>query len=156
MSRRDDLSSGNYRRLAEFRYRIRLFQHFSERAARGAGLEPRQHQLLLAIRGLPAGQSATVGRLAERLQLHHHSTVGLVDRLERSGLVTRRHDVADRRRVLVALTPLGMAMLQHLSRHHLAELRARGRELVQSLEAVLHDPTPDAARRARPAARGDG
>ncbi len=145
---RDDLSDSDYRRLAEFRYRIRLFQHFSEQAARGAGLEPQQHQLLLAIRGLPEERPATIGGLAERLQLHHHSTVGLVDRLERSGLVERRRDAADRRRVLVVLTPQGGAMLHELSRHHLGELRARGRELVSSLQALLPRTGAAAARRA--------
>ncbi len=144
MSRVDDVSDSDYRRLAEFRHRIRLFQHFSEQAARRAGLEPQQHQLLLAIRGLPSGRRATVGELAERLQLHHHSTVGLVDRLERGSLVARRHDPADRRRVLVGLTPRGEAMLHDLSRHHLAELRAQGRELVRALEVLLR------RRRSRP------
>ncbi len=153
MTRREDLSDNDYRRLAEFRYRIRRFQHFSEQAARGAGLEPRQHQLLLAIRGLPAGRSATIGELAERLQLHHHSTVGLVDRLERSGLVVRRHDPADRRRVLVVLTPRGGAMLHELSRHHLGELRAEGRQLVRALQGLLAGRSAGAA---EPAAGRDG
>jgi DNA-binding MarR family transcriptional regulator len=149
MRRDDDLSDNDYRRLAELRYRIRRFQHFSEQAARAAGLEPGQHQLLLAIRGLPAGRSATIGELAERLQLHHHSTVGLVDRLERSGLVVRRRDPADRRRVLLVLTRRGGAMLHELSRHHLGELRAQGRELVRALEGLLAGRTVGAtARRA--------
>ena len=151
MSELQDISEDDYRRLAEVRYRIRLFQHFSEQAARGAGLEPQQHQLLLAIRGLPAGQHATIGELAQRLQLHHHSTVGLVDRLEHSGLVVRRHASTDRRQVLVVLTPRGTAMLHELSRHHLAELRTKGRDLVLALEALLRRRRAGSGRRPRPA-----
>jgi DNA-binding MarR family transcriptional regulator len=139
VNRQDGVTEEDYRRLAELRYRIRIFEHFSEEAARVAGLEPRQHQMLLAIRGLPAERTATVGELAERLQLHHHSTVGLVDRLERGGLVERRHDTADRRRVLVALTRRGEGMLHELSLVHLAELRAQGRELVHALAPLVRE-----------------
>ena len=155
MSRLDHISDNDYRRLAEFRYRIRRFQRFSDQAARGAGLEPQHHQLLLAIRGLPAGRPAAIGELAERLQLRHHSTVGLVDRLERNGLVLRRHDPTDRRRVLVLLTRRGAAMLHELSRHHLAELRTQGCELVRALEALLgKNAGPE--RGTRPAPRRHG
>ncbi len=155
MSRLDHISDHDYRRLAEFRYRIRRFQRFSDQAARDAGLEPQHHQLLLAIRGLPAGRPAAIGELAERLQLRHHSTVGLVNRLERNGLVLRRHDSDDRRRVLVLLTPRGAAMLHELSRHHLAELRTQGRELVLALEALL-GKSAKSGRGTRPAPRRQG
>lgn len=113
-----------YRALAEFRYQIRRFLHFSEQAARTAGLEPRQHQLLLALKGLPAGEAATIQVIAERLQLRHHSTVELVDRLETRGLVRRRRNPKDRRQVFIDLTVRGEAILRQLSVHHLTELRA--------------------------------
>ncbi|HYX50470.1 MAG TPA: helix-turn-helix domain-containing protein, partial [Ktedonobacteraceae bacterium] len=77
----DEISITEYQTLAEFRYQLRRFLRFSEQAARAAGLEPQQHQLLLALKGLPEGRKATIGALAERLQLTHHSTVELVDRL---------------------------------------------------------------------------
>jgi len=112
-----------YRALAEFRYQIRRFLAFSERAARRAGLEPRQHQLLLAVKGLPAGRLATIGEIAERLQVRHHSAVELVGRLAAAGLVRRRRHPADRRQVVVRLTARGEAVLADLSRHHAAELR---------------------------------
>jgi DNA-binding MarR family transcriptional regulator len=121
---RDGLEPADYRALAEFRYRIRRFLHFSERAARTAGMEPRQHQLLLAVKGLPVGQEASVGALAERLQLKHNSAVGLVDRLEEKGLVRRERSARDRRQVLVTLTEAGEALLRDLSLHHRADLRA--------------------------------
>ena len=59
-----DFSPVEYRALAEFRYQVRCFLHFSEEQARSNGLEPRQHQLLLAIKGLPRGKKATIGELA--------------------------------------------------------------------------------------------
>ena len=72
----------DYRALAEFRYQLRRFDRFSERAARAVGLEPQQHQLLLAVKGMPAGVHATIGLLAERLQVQHHTAVELVDRMQ--------------------------------------------------------------------------
>ena len=113
-----------YRALAEFRYQIRRFLRFSEQAARAAGLEPQHHQLLLAVKGLPRHGHATVGELAERLQVQHHSAVELIDRLVERKLVRRRRATVDRRRVFVELTPRGETVLRELSPHHLAELAA--------------------------------
>src|SRR5213594_2451833 len=101
------LTQADYRALAEFRYQLRRFLRFSEQAARAAGLEPQQHQLLLALKGLPEGKKATIGALAERLQHAHHSTVELVDRLVERGFIQRSRDEADQRQVLVTLTSQG-------------------------------------------------
>jgi DNA-binding MarR family transcriptional regulator len=100
-------------------------------------LEPQQHQLLLALRGFPAGQPVTIGDLAERLLLHHHSTGELIDRSARQGYVERERDEADRRRVLIRLTPTGEAILRELSVHHRAELRSAGPALAEALTALL-------------------
>ena len=132
-----NISLADYRALAEFRYQIRRILRLSEDAAYAADLEPQQHQLLLAIKGLPEGRKATVGELAERLQLRHHSTVELVDRLAKRGLVERRHDEEDQRKVLLSLTPQGEVILRSLSRHMLAELRSMGPTFVQALNALL-------------------
>src|SRR5271154_5703384 len=118
----EDLSLSEYQALAEFRHSIRLFLHFSEEQVRAQGLEPRQHQLLLAIKGLPDGASASIGELAERMLLKHHSTVELVDRLERQGYVRRCHSREDQRQVLVQLTPSGSRLLRKLSLAHHQEL----------------------------------
>ena len=75
------LTLADYQALAELRYQIRRFVHFSEQASRTAGLEPQQHQLMLALKGLPKGVRPRIGELAERLQIRHHSTVELVNRL---------------------------------------------------------------------------
>ena len=105
------MKASEYRALSEFRCQIRRFLHFSEAAARSEGLEPQQHQILLAVRGLADRQGPTVGELAEHLILRHHSVVGLIDRLEQHGLVERVRDDADRRQVRVILTPDGAKII---------------------------------------------
>jgi DNA-binding MarR family transcriptional regulator len=131
------LKNSDYQALAEFRYRIRCFLRFSEQAARAAGLEPQQHQLLLSVKGLPSSKKATVGVLAERMQLAHHSTVELLDRLQERGLVERHRDESDRRQVLVRITPAGEAILADLSLHHFDELGSVGPTLVQVLNTFV-------------------
>lgn len=132
-----DLSPAAYRNLAEFRYRIRRFLRYSEDAAREHGVEPQQHQLLLAIKGLPAGKLPTIRELAERLQLRHHSAVELIDRLCERGATTRETREADRREVLIRLTPAGERLLRELSIEHQTELTKTGPELRNALDAVL-------------------
>lgn len=133
---RRDLTTAEYRALSELRHRIRRFLHFSEDAARAAGLEPHQHQLLLAVRGLPDDAVPSVSVLAERLQLANNSAQELVRRTERRGLVTTSRRPTDRRQVLVALTPAGETALRELSLVHLAELRAQAAELTRWLERL--------------------
>ena len=135
----DEDSKADHQTLAEFRYQLRRFLRFSEQTARAAGLEPQQQQLLLAVKSLPQGRKATVGTLAERLQLAHHSTVELIDRLVERGFVQRCRDEADQRRVLVTLTPQGEEILRKLSLAHQAELRSVGLELIQMLNTLLRD-----------------
>jgi DNA-binding MarR family transcriptional regulator len=118
------LSAGDYVALAAFRRALRSFLAFSEDAARAAGLTPQQHQALLAIRGAPRGEDVTVGALAAWLGLRHHSTVELVDRLARHGLVERHPDPANRRRVLLTLTGAAAGVLEGLTEAHLRELHA--------------------------------
>ena len=119
---RPDISQADYQRLSEFRYLIRRFLEFSQIQANDAGLTPRQHQALLAIKGYPGGGPVTVGDLAERLRIRHHSAVELVNRLAEAGLVVRDQDKADNRRVLLQLTPLADDRLADLSATHLDEL----------------------------------
>jgi DNA-binding MarR family transcriptional regulator len=127
----------DYQALAEFRYRIRRFLRFSEQAARAAGLEPQQHQLLLALKGLPGEKKRTISALAERLQIEHHSTVELIDRLEERHLIRRSRDKFDRRQVLVSITAKGEEILEHLSLHHLDEIQSVGPDLARVLSRLL-------------------
>jgi DNA-binding MarR family transcriptional regulator len=116
------LSDREYQRLARWRAALRRFLRFSENAARRAGISPSQHQLLLFVRGFDRGDPA-IGDLAECLQLRHQSAVGLVDRCQRAGLVRRRTDPNDRRRVLVELTSRASRLLDRLTIEHLRELQ---------------------------------
>src|SRR5580700_4056274 len=132
------LISADYESLAEMRYQIRRYLRFSQEASRNAGLEPRQYQLLLAIKGLPQNVRPRIGELAERLQIQHHSTVELVNRLANGGFVRRHRAGDDRREVLLALTPRGEKVLRKLFLHHQAELRLRGPALVAALRHAVH------------------
>jgi DNA-binding MarR family transcriptional regulator len=129
----------NYRALAEFRYQIRRFLRFSEDTARAGGLEPQQYQLMLALKGLTADLRPRVGEIAERLQIRHHSTVELVDRLARRALIKRRRSDSDRREVFLELTPRGDKLLQEMALRHRAELREMAPDLVAALKRVVRD-----------------
>ena len=131
------LALSDYQSLAELRYQIRCFLSFSEQAARAAGLEPRQHQFLLGLKGLPRAARPTIGELAERLQIQHHSAVELVNRLSAAGYVRRKRGGDDRREVLLTLTPKGERVLRELSLHHRAELRSAGPALVNALRRAM-------------------
>jgi DNA-binding MarR family transcriptional regulator len=132
-----EVSAAGYRQLAEFRYRIRQFLHLSEEAARSKGFEPQQHQVLLAVKGLPGGSRPTVRTLSERLCLRHHSTVELIDRLVKQRAIARRHSVQDRREMLIELTPHCEELLHQLSVLLWQELRVSGPALSESLLTVL-------------------
>ena len=127
----------DYQYLAEFRFQIRRFLHFSAGVARKVGVEPQQHQLMLAVKGAPEGTTTSIQYLARRLFIQHNSTVELVNRSVKKGLVERRQDQADLRRVAVRLTPKGEKILRSLSQHHRAELIQAGTELLTSLTPLL-------------------
>jgi len=127
----------DYRMLADFRYQIRRFLHFSEEAARHAGLEPQHHQLMLAVKGAPENSGPRIGYLAERLQIHHHSAVELADRLARRGLIRRSRSQQDRREVHVRLTAKGERLLKELTLYHRDELRSAAPALAGSLRKIM-------------------
>ena len=120
------IAKADYVALAEFRNALREFLAFSETAARAAGLTSQQHQALLAIKGFAGGDDLTVSEMADRLLLRHHSAVELADRLGRLGLVRRRADLKDQRRVLISLTAKAERILNGLSATHLEEIRRVG------------------------------
>ena len=136
MPRSPKITGEQYETLAAFRYALRKFLSFSESAARAAGITPQQHQALLAIKGFPERDQVTVGELAERLQLRHHSTVGLIDRLVQEQLVSRTPAREDRRQVLIQLTRHGEETLENLSALHREQLKRIGPELRQLLEEL--------------------
>ena len=132
-----NLTLSDYESLAELRFEIRNFLSFSEQAVRAVGLEPRQHQLMLALKGLPSDVRPRIGELAQRLQIQHHSAVELANRLGRAGYIRRKRAGDDRREVLLELTPRGEKVLLELSLHHREELRMAGPKLVEALRKVM-------------------
>jgi DNA-binding MarR family transcriptional regulator len=132
-----DLSLDQYRDLAEFRRQIRQFLHFSEATAKENHIEPQQHQLLLAVQGLPDGVKPTIREIATRLFIQHHSAVELVNRLEITGAIARTPSAEDKREVWVRLPPAGRAILRRLALAHRTELERSGPELAQALKSVL-------------------
>src|SRR5438094_3257044 len=144
----------DYETLAELRYQIRLFMRRREEAARAAGIEPQQYLLLRQLKGLEDRGPTTVGALAERLQIRHHSAVELVDRLVERDMVARRRDSIDRREVSVTLRPAGEAVLRKLALYSMEELRTEGPELVQVLRRLM--PGRARARREQRTARTGG
>ena len=121
--------------LAAFRYALRQFLRFSEQAARSQGLTPQQHQALLAVRAFPGGQ-ITIGDLAERLQVRHHSAVGMVDRLTALGLASRTPADEDRRKVYIVLSARGAKALDALSSTHRDEIKRLGPQLKALLDQL--------------------
>ena len=129
--------------LAEFRYTLRQFLHFSEQASIGAGLHPQQHQLLLQIIGVPPGVTATISYAAERLGLRHNTVVELSKRCEEERLIRRTHDASDQRWVVLQVTPRGQQLLQALSEDHARELNELAPRLIQALAQVRSNRQPD-------------
>jgi DNA-binding MarR family transcriptional regulator len=117
------LTKQDFEALARFRFGIRRYLRFSEETVRRHGVTPQQYQLMLALKGFPGRDWATVGEVAERLQLRHHSVVELVDRAQGQGLVRRAPHPDDARAVQVLLTDLGEVTLARLSALHRDELR---------------------------------
>jgi DNA-binding MarR family transcriptional regulator len=130
------LTKHDFEALARFRSGIRRYLRFSEETVRAHGVTPQQYQLLLALKGFPDREWATVRELADRLQLRHHSVVELVNRAQARGLVDRGPHPDDARMVRIQLTEDGEQTLAHLSALHRDELRR--------LDASLAPPTwPD-------------
>lgn len=138
MRSRKKLEDQDYRALADWRYALRRFLRSSAEITRKGGVSATQYQLLLFIRGASGG-ALTIADLAERLQVRHHSAVGLVDRCEKAGFVRRRRDPTNRRRVLVQTTPRGSALLRRLAAAHYSTIERLGKAFVP--------PIPGAPRR---------
>lgn len=141
------ISDASYGRLLTLRTALRQFECWSEQQARAAGLTPAQHQLLLAVKGHPDPRGPTIGEIADYLFLKHHSAVGLIDRADAAGLVTRHRDADDHRVVRLRLTRSGARRLERLSALHLEELRRLGPQLA----GLADGPSP--TRRVRGLAR---
>lgn len=138
MPARRTITKAHYETLAALRHTLSKFLLFSQEEARVAGLSPQQHQALLAIKGFPGRDYVSVGELAARLHLRHHSAVGLVDRLVRRQFVRRAPSTADKRRVEVSLTAKGEVLINRLSTAHWKELQQLGPEIFGALDSILN------------------
>lgn len=130
-------SANDYRALAAFRYSLQRYLVFADQSARASGLSRPQYIVLLALKGAPPDSKTTIGYLAERLKVRHHSAVGLVDRMTKRGLVRRSAGDTDQREVFVYLTSKGNRLLQSVAGRNLAELRSAHADLKEILRAVL-------------------
>jgi DNA-binding MarR family transcriptional regulator len=130
------VSKAEYETLADLRYSLRQFLHFSEECAHTAGITPQQHQALLAIKGFRERERFTMSELAERLQIRHHSAVGLADRLVKNGFITRKTAPEDRRQVYLTLTTRSEAMLEKLAAAHKEQLRRVGPQIESLLKRL--------------------
>lgn len=141
-TKRTVISKAEYEALAEFRRQLRLFLSFSEEEAKKVGLSPHQYQAMLAIKGFPGRDHATIGEIAETLQIRHHSAVGLINRLEQQQYVERAVSTEDRRRVYVHLTVLGSQLLEQLASVHKQELKHMGVVVQRLLTMITQDDPP--------------
>jgi DNA-binding MarR family transcriptional regulator len=135
------LRAAEYRALAEFRYQLRKFLRHMEERTRELGVNPQQYQLVLAVKGLPEEEAPTIGCLAERMQLNHNSTVELVDRCQKRGLLRRGRSGSDRRQVTLSITPQGEDLLRRLGSAARGEIRERGPALVQAVHRLTRRTT---------------
>jgi DNA-binding MarR family transcriptional regulator len=149
-----NLTMADYQALAEFRYQIRKFLHFSDRAVKDAGLERGQYQLMLSIKGIPHDLRPRIRDLANRLQIEHHSAVELINRLEAGGYVRRERGLDDRREVLLALTAKGEQVLEELALHHHEELQGAAPQLVAALKRVTAGKRKESRRSAQKTTSG--
>ena len=130
--------------LAEFRFQLRSFLSFSEVASEACGIATQQYQLMQVIGSLPPGQQASISYIADRMILRHNSTVELVDRAEKAGLVQRKNDDKDLRRSLVQLTAHGRALLEQLVAQHIEELEKQGPTLVSAIQVLTSRKSEEA------------
>ena len=138
MPARRTITKAHYETLAALRHTLSKFLLFSQEEARIAGLAPQQHQALLAIKGFPERDYVSIGELAARLHLRHHSAVGLVNRLVQRQLVRRAPSPSDKRRVEVSLTARGEALISRLSAAHWKELQQLGPEIFRALDTIVN------------------
>jgi DNA-binding MarR family transcriptional regulator len=144
---RQHVAIEEYRALADFRYYLRRFLVFAEASAKLEHLSASQYQVLLALKGLPPESRSTIGYLADRLQVKHHSAVEIVDRMARRGLVRRVRASADRRQVFVTLTRSGSGLLRRVAARNLHHLRATQPALVKAIAAILEGSPRGSERR---------
>ena len=101
-------------------------------------LSPSQFNVLNLLHLSPAGLSQT--DLSRQLIMHRSNLTGLVDRLEKRGLVARREVAADRRAYSVVLTAAGARLLRDiLPRYYEDAARVWDRLPIRRAAALIAD-----------------
>src|SRR5690242_21065743 len=131
------VSQFEYQTLSEFRHQLAGFLRRRREAAENVGLEAQQYELLLAIKGLPAGKQPTVKQIAEQLQIQHHSAVELASRLARRGLLRRERSPDDRRAVLLSVTKAGEKLVDQVVHYSFQQLENEAPALLRTLGKIL-------------------
>jgi DNA-binding MarR family transcriptional regulator len=134
---KQDASLKEFQALAEFRYLLRGYLNQTEEVCNAVKLEPQHYAVLLQLVGLPEGQLPTIGYVAKRLYLHHHSAVELIDRMEKRNLIRRVRSIVDKRFVEVHVTPNAKALLKRLVDHRIKQLTVLGPEFVRALGILV-------------------
>ena len=129
------LDAESYQSLAGFRLALRRFLAAAEGISKSAGVTQQQYQALLAIKTWPSAVM-TMGDLADQLLLTHHAAVQLMNRMSAAGLAERMPSSADRRSVLLGLTPAGEALVRQLAGRHLQEVLRQEPQLTRSLRRL--------------------
>jgi DNA-binding MarR family transcriptional regulator len=138
-----EASVEQFRALAQFRYLVREYLNGTEKACTAVGLEPLHYSVLLQLVGLPADQRPTIGFVAKRLFLRHHSAVELIDRMEKRKLVRRVRAREDHRIVELHVTPSAKALLKRLVSYRIEELAVLGPAFARSINACFRNrPRP--------------
>ena len=97
--------------VAQARHVIRRIFRIIDEQARQLGLEPLEHQALLQIYGA-TGDTVSINRVAERVDIAPAFASRLIRALEGKGLVTRSQSQSDRRVTTVTATDEGVRLLQ--------------------------------------------
>jgi len=119
------------------------------------GMTPGRFTVLMLLYDKLAGVTLeqTPAELAEKAGVARATITGLVDTLERDGLVTRKHDSGDRRMMLIHLTAKGQAALEAMLPGHFKQMAAQmaplseheRKALVRILNKVAGQQAPAAA-----------
>jgi DNA-binding MarR family transcriptional regulator len=81
----------------------------------------------------------TAGQLAEESGLSTGAVTFLLDRLEEAGMVKRRRDTDDRRRIWVELVPAAQKRLQRMQQPIVDEMRAVSQRFKEEELAIVRD-----------------
>jgi DNA-binding MarR family transcriptional regulator len=106
---------------------------------KGEGLSSTQYNVLRILRGAPGGLPC--GEIARRMITRDPDITRLLDRLEKRSLISRCREAANRRTVMVRITPRGLRLLQRLNRPvraaHRRQLAHMGRRRLLVLSELL-------------------